>query len=184
MLPFPAENTAAALYYISHEDSEEYFGFEIRKYITTSLSPATVFSSANLISLNDTLSKWWAKTWIALEPVSQTDFSIRLRFRWLRKPMFHREKDYTVGYRGCSKFMYARRVHINTDPCMVSRERLTQSGKPLRMVHYETREYIEDGYEFDITAGKKEDLPDFGLLKIRYTLSVAMPLTGEGMDGE
>ncbi|KAK1730511.1 hypothetical protein CaCOL14_001015 [Colletotrichum acutatum] len=134
-----------------------------------------------MISLNDTLSKWWAKAWIAFEPISQTDGSIRLRLRWLRELMFDQEKDHSLGKPESVRWHYTDVVYLNMDPRMVSRERLTQSGKPLRMVHLETREYIEDGYEFDIAAAKKEDLPDFGLLKAGYILSTAMSLTGEGL---
>ncbi|KAG7053882.1 Integral membrane protein [Colletotrichum scovillei] len=181
VLPFPISQTAAALEYILHKASGDVFGFEIRKYLALLQSPATVFSLANMISLNEILSKWWAKAWIALEPISQTDCSIRLRLRWLRKAMFDQERDHRVGRLESVRGSYAKVVCIDMDPRMVSRERLTQSGKSLRMVHFETREYIEDGYEFDITAAKKEDIPDFGLLKVRYILSIAMSLTGEGL---
>ncbi|KXH40363.1 hypothetical protein CNYM01_12027 [Colletotrichum nymphaeae SA-01] len=181
VLPFPISQTAAALEYILHQDSGDVFGFEIRKYLALLQSPATVFSLANMISLNEILSKWWAKAWIALEPISQTDCSIRLRLRWLRKAMFGQERDHRVGRLESVRGSYAKVVCIDMDPRMVSRERLTQSGKSLRMVHFETREYVKDGYEFDITAAKKEDLPDFGLLKVRYILSIALSLTGEGL---
>ncbi|KAK1639996.1 hypothetical protein BDP81DRAFT_422245 [Colletotrichum phormii] len=141
------------------------------------------FSLANLISLNDTLSKWWAKAWIALEPISQSDVSIRLRLRWLRMPMFDEEKGHTAGkaHEGEGGAMCPRTVYLDADPRLISEERRTQSGKPFRMVHFETCEYIEDGYEFDITAEKKEDLPDFGSLLFRYRLSLLISLSGEGL---
>ncbi|KAI3552986.1 hypothetical protein CABS01_10953 [Colletotrichum abscissum] len=112
--------------------------------IKQAISLATVFSLANMISLNQILSK-------------------------------------CVGRLESVRGSYAKVVCIDMDPRMVSRERLTQSGKSLRMVHFETRESVEDGYEFDITAAKKEDLPDFGLLKVRYILSIALSPTGEGL---
>ncbi|KAK1475237.1 hypothetical protein CCUS01_16886 [Colletotrichum cuscutae] len=181
VLSFPTSQTAASLECILHKDSGDIFGFEIRKYLAVLQSLATVFSLANMIFLNEILSKWWAKAWIALEPISQTDCSIRLRLRWLRRAMFDQERDHRVGRLESVRGSYAKVVCIDMDPRMVSRERLTQSGKSLRMVHFETREYVEDGYEFDITAARKEDLPDFGLLEVRYILSIAMSLTGEGL---
>ncbi|OHE97014.1 hypothetical protein CORC01_07623 [Colletotrichum orchidophilum] len=87
-----------------------------------------------------------------------------------RKPIFNEVND------------GAGSISLNTDPRIISRETRSQSGKPLRMVHLETHEYVEDGDDFDIPAEKREDLLDLQLLRFRYMLSIAMSQSDEGMD--
>ncbi|KXH64799.1 hypothetical protein CSAL01_12604 [Colletotrichum salicis] len=161
-----------------HEVMEGMHGLDILHFNTIARSQATSLSLMNVISLNDTLSKWWAKSWIALEPIAQTDLSIRLRFRWLREPMFVDEEDHSAGGGAEEEDMICpRTVFLNADPRLNSKEIRSQSGKPLRIVHFKTCEYIEDGYGFDITSEKKEGLPNFGLLEMRYKLSLLISLS-------
>ncbi|KAK1689685.1 hypothetical protein BDP55DRAFT_725121 [Colletotrichum godetiae] len=182
VLQFPDKEDLATM---EDEDVQEHlkamFGLDMIHSITTAQLQAASLSLTNVISLNDTLSKWWAKSWIALEPVAKTDLSIRLRLRWLREPLLD-EKSCNSAGKAREDEIYLRTVFLNADPRLNSKKRRAQSGKPLRMVHFETREYIEDGYECDITADKKEDLPDFGLLEFRYKLSLLISLSGEGLD--